>query len=353
MPQQKVLKKIGLIGHILFWMASILLMLFFFYFNEKKVHFDFDILVKAIIPNAGFALGVYVNLYFLIPRYLKQRNYIFYIFGLVVLLTVSSLTIQALLIFPLRKLLSLGESFNSFNTNLHAAYFFATLIYVALTSFLKFVKDWLAMQDLNLKLAKIERQKLEAELKTLKGQLNPHFLFNSLNNIYSLALVKSDKVPELILKLSDLMRHIIYESKEKYISLRKELDFVTNFVALQQIRTPEHVKIGYHFLGEIPDSQIAPLLFEPFIDKAIKHGLPNSSASDFIKITFDFTVPNHLLFTIANNYEDTDHWNKRDSGIGIQNVKKRLRLLYHKNEYELEINKSNHVFLVSLKLKLK
>ena len=147
-------------------------------------------------------------------------------------------------------------------------------LYVGITSFLKLIKDWLSLQDINLKLVKIEQQKLEAELKTLKGQLNPHFLFNSLNNIYSLALIKSDKVPELILKLSDLMRHIIYESKENYISLEKEIEFVNNFIELQKIRTSDKTKIKYEIKGKIPSAKIAPLLFEPFIDNAFKHGLP-------------------------------------------------------------------------------
>jgi LytS/YehU family sensor histidine kinase len=157
-------------------------------------------------------------------------------------------------------------------------------LYVGITSFLKLIKDWLSLQDINLKLVKIEQQKLEAELKTLKSQLNPHFLFNSLNNIYSLSLIKSDKVPELILKLSDLMRHIIYESKENYIPIEKELEFVNNFIELQRIRTSDKTKINYRINGIIPSAKIAPLLFEPFIDNAFKHGLPGTVNSDFINI---------------------------------------------------------------------
>ena len=179
--------------------------------------------------------------------------------------------------------------YSSFDPNLHSAYFFATLVYIGITSFLRFIKDWLSLQDLNLKLAKIEQQKLEAELKTLKGQLNPHFLFNSLNNIYSLALIKSEKVPELILKLSDLMRHIIYESKEKYISLEKEIEFVNNFISLQKIRTSENTKIDYRIDGKIPSAKIAPLLFEPFIDNAFKHGLPGSEGFDYISIKINLS----------------------------------------------------------------
>lgn len=209
------------------------------------------------------------------------------------------------------------------------------------------------MQDLNYKLAKIEKQKLEAELSTLKGQLNPHFLFNSLNNIYSLSLIKSDKVPDLILKLSDLMRHIIYESKENFISLEKEIEFVDNFVSLQRIRTNEKTVIDYQKIGNIPSARIAPLLFEPFIDNAFKHGLPGNESNDYIRIRFNFEQAEKLIFQIENNYSDAENWNKKHSGIGIQNVKQRLALLYNKEEYSLHISKDKHIYSVTLELKLK
>lgn len=208
------------------------------------------------------------------------------------------------------------------------------------------------MQDLNYKLAKIEKEKLEAELKTLKGQLNPHFLFNSLNNIYSLALTKSDKVPDLILRLSDLMRHIIYESRENYITLEKEIDFVDNFIALQKIRTSGKTQINYTKTGVVPDGKIAPLLFEPFIDNAFKHGLPGTE-NDFIDIRFDFSTPANVLFKMRNNYEIRELLDSKNSGIGIQNVKQRLQHLYNKGDYKLSITKEQAVFSISLELKLK
>jgi sensor histidine kinase YesM len=352
MPKGKLYHSLKIAGHVLFWLASIGLMLFFFYFNEKGVHFDLEVIAKALISNIGFAMGVYINLYVLIPRLLKKKQYVFYVFWLLILLSVSSLTIQLLFIYPLRNVLHFNEGLNSFDTNLHSAYFFATLIYVAVTSFLKFIKEWLEMQDLNLKLARIEQQKLEAELKTLKGQLNPHFLFNSLNNIYSLALVKSEKVPDLILRLSDLMRHIIYDSREKYISLDKEIEFVNNFIALQKIRAPEHVKINYKIKGEVPSARIAPLLFEPFIDNAFKHGLPGNENADFINILFDFSTPGTIRFQIENNFDIAEKNEAKVGGIGVKNVKRRLKHLYKPKDYTLEMLAQNNIYSVSLQLKL-
>jgi len=350
MPQRILNKRYKIIGHTVFWITSITFLCFIFYLYSREI--NLALIGKALITNIGFALSVYINLYILIPKFLKKKIYIFYVFWLVLLLTSSSLLIQFLIVYPLHRVLHVSDQFSSINTDTHSAFFFATFFYVLVSSFLKFINDWLSMQDLNYKLAKIEQQKLEAELKTLKGQLNPHFLFNSLNNIYSLALTESDMVPDLILKLSDLMRHILYESRENYILVDKEIEFVDNFIALQKIRTSEKTKINYTKTGEIPSAKIAPLLFEPFIDNAFKHGLPGTENADFITISFRFEE-NSLIFKLENNYETTESWNKKDSGIGIENVKQRLKHLYAKNEYSLDITKKNQVFTVLLKLKLK
>lgn len=351
MPERILNKRFKILGHLFFWLSSIAFLCIIFYLYSRNI--NIALIAKALITNIGFALGVYLNLYILIPKFLKRKNYIFYFFWLVILLTSVSLFIQSIIVYPLRNVLEVSEQFSSISTNTHSAFFFATFLYVLVSSFLKFINDWLSMQDLNYKLSKIEKQKLEAELTTLKGQLNPHFLFNSLNNIYSLSLIQSEKVPELILKLSDLMRHIIYESREKYISLNKEIDFVDNFIALQKIRTSEKTRINYTKTGEIPSAKIAPLLFEPFIDNAFKHGLPGTENSDFIDIRFDFNVEDRVIFKITNNYDDSELWAKKDSGIGLENVKQRLKYLYTKNEYTLSVRKENQIFSIELKLKLK
>lgn len=340
-------------AHATLWLVSLCILLFMFYYNEKNIDFNLTILLKAVILNIGFAIAVYTNLRILIPKFLKQKNYIFYIFWLVLLLTFSSLFIQFLLMHPLHNVLELPERLRSFDTNLHAAYFFASLMYVAFTSFLKFINDWLKLQDLNLKIAKIEQQKLEAELTTLKGQLNPHFLFNSLNNIYSLALIKSEKVPDLILTLADLMRHILYNSRENFVDLHKEIEFVDNFVAMQKIRVAMPEQIIYNINGTIPDARIAPLIFEPFIDNAFKHGMPGNQNKDYISILFDFSIPDWLTFTIENYCDTKSQKHTQNGGIGIPNVKKRLQLLYHPDDYQLLIKHENNIHIVDLRLKLK
>ncbi|WP_321346737.1 histidine kinase [uncultured Draconibacterium sp.] len=342
-------KRNKIIGHILFWMASIIFLCFLFFIYSRE--FSLTTIAKSVVINIGFAVGVYLNLNILIPRFLTQKQYIYYIFWLVVLISVSSLLVQFLIVYPLRHFLEVSEQLQSLSTETHSAFFFATLFYVGVTTFLKLVKDWFSLQDLNYKLAKTEKEKLEAELKSLKGQLNPHFLFNSLNNIYSLALIHSDKVPDLILRLSDLMRHIIYESRDNFIRLSKEIEFVDNFIALQRIRVTEHTAINYQKPNIVSSAYIAPLLFEPFIDNAFKHGLPGTE-NDYI--TISFTIDDEWLnFDLQNNYSVPENYDTKNSGIGIRNVKQRLKHLYRSNEYQLVIKQEELTYSVHLRLKLK
>jgi len=351
MPKQILYQRYKIVVHLLFWAASFVLLSVLFHFYGEG--YSFSLFEKSAIINAFFAAAVYINLYLLIPRYLKKKNYIFYIFWLILLLSIVGFLLQLIFLYPFHQLTSQTPGYKLFNTDLHSAYFFSGLLYVSFTTFLKLTKDWLSLQDLNMKLVKIEQQKLEAELKTLKGQLNPHFLFNSLNNIYSLALTKSDQVPALILKLADLMRHIIYESKDNFIALEKELEFVQNFIDLQKIRISENNTIQFEIHGNPPAAKIAPLIFEPFIDNAFKYGLPGLENRDFIKIRFDFGTENMLKFEITNNFHEHFIKKNTNSGIGLNNVKQRLKLLYAKNEYSLSINTSNNIFHVTLELKLK
>ena len=341
-------------GHLLFWFLSISFWLLEIYLAaEKSIDLFPETLIKAIIPNLCFASAVYINLYILIPKILKAKNYIFYGFWIILIMAFISFLIQLIFMYPLNFLFSSSNQFNHFNKDIYSAGFFVTGFYIAVTSFLKFAKDWFVLQDLNLKYAQTERQKLEAELKTLKGQINPHFLFNSLNNIYSLALSNSDKVPELILRLSDLMRHVIYESRENYIPLYRELEFVKNFIALQKIRVSEKANISFNIEGAIPDKKIAPLLFEPFIDNAFKHGLQNTEGDIFLSIEFKFEHNSQLNFKISNSYDHPINDKSKYKGIGLNNVKQRLRHLYKTNEYKLEINGDNKIFTVYLTLELK
>lgn len=201
----------------------------------------------------------------------------------------------------------------------------------------------------------IEKQKLaetrqkEAELKFLTAQVNPHFLFNSLNTIYSLSVEEeANKTTDGVLKLSEIMRYPLKEGLQKEVTLQKEIDFLKSFIELQKVRLGRNYPIKFEVKGHIENVKIAPLLFISFVENAFKYGI---SSSFKYPIHISFEILNHeLLFKIKN----TNHKNVKveSSGLGIENVKRRLELLYP-NKYDLKIEKEENQFFVSLRLNLK
>jgi LytS/YehU family sensor histidine kinase len=218
------------------------------------------------------------------------------------------------------------------------------VIYIFVTSLLRLARGWFQLQE-------IEKEKTEAELKALKSQINPHFLFNSLNSIYSLARKNSTQVPEKVIQLSDLMRHIIYESDVEFILLTSEIEMIRNYIELQNLRTPEKEKIEMEVSGEIEGKKVAPLIFLPFVENSFKHGLKSGAENPFVKIKIDVHWSN-LVFEIENSKRKTnDIFDSKHKGIGIENIKRRLDLIYP-NQHSLIISDTETIFKVILQIKL-
>ncbi len=341
--------KYKIASHLLFWICSIIFAISAFYVaSDHQLTLNSNLFLRAIVTNIGFALAVYLNLYLLIPKFLKNKNYIFYTFWLLILLAGSTLLIQYIFVYFF-KAKNFADQFRS----IFASHFFTSAFYVGLTSLIKFVKDWVQLQEINFKIAQIEREKLEAELNTLKSQLNPHFLFNSLNNIYSLALTNSPRTPEIILKLSDLMRHVLYESRENFIPVKDELDFLSNFIELQKIRLNNKIDIQYSIEGNVPEMKVIPLIFEPFIDNAFKHGLRNPALAPYIHVQINFK-PEILRIKIENNFDGTQSdLTSKSSGIGLKNIERRLEFLYSPDEYNYKTIRTDSTFTIQLEVQLK
>ena len=194
----------------------------------------------------------------------------------------------------------------------------------------------------------------EAELKLLKGQLNPHFLFNTLNNLYGLSVIKSDKLPNLMLKLSDLLRYSLYETREAFVSLKKEISYLENYVSLEKIRLEEQAEINFTITGQLVDKEIAPMLLIVFVENAFKHLGTSDGEKSKVDITMDISE-NEVVFRCENSFdiygEKEANLEKGKSGIGLVNAKKRLHLIYP-DAHRLEIEKTNGVFSVDLKLSI-
>ena len=198
----------------------------------------------------------------------------------------------------------------------------------------------------NQHLQKIENEKLNAELLFLKAQINPHFLFNTLNSIYSLAIQKDDKTPEAIVQLSDLMRYILRDTKENLVSLDKEVEYINNYIALQQARMGNTVKVTYTKEGAFYNKKIAPLFLISFIENAFKHGLNPDENSE---ITIEIKLAEDKLHLYVKNKQVTSV--NQEAGIGLQNTQERLKLLYP-SAHSLNIKEEEGNYIVQLSISL-
>jgi len=192
--------------------------------------------------------------------------------------------------------------------------------------------------------AELNKENIENQLAFLRNQVSPHFLMNTLNNIHALVDIDSEEAKEAIIKLSKLMRYLLYEAESGVVTIRKEIDFIESYIELMRLRFSEKVKIDIKLINSIPEKTIPPLLFTSLLENAFKHGISYNNAS-FIKIQISF-YEEKLQFSISNSVQV--HKNElQDSGIGIPNTRKRLDLLY-KSSYTLEINKNEHEHIVNL-----
>jgi len=341
------------IYHIIFWFVSVFFFLFaLFGASGFKNVLTFKTISLTIAFNLCFALAVYINLRILIPLLFKRKSFFLFFLSLFLTVGLSALLIQFLLIYPLNSFLSKSDDYETFIFSDWFNFFFFSFIYVGITSIFSLTREWFIFQKISNQLKDIEKEKLEAELKVLKTQIKPHFLFNSLNNIYALALDKSDKTADVVLQLSDLMRYILYDCNEKLVDINKELDFSRNYINLHKIRLDENTPVNFIVNGHFDGHKIAPLLFEPFIENAFKHGVYGKNLNSFINIIFNFDENDQMELIIENSYDP--NWNnskKGSGGIGIQNVIRRLELIYPQ-KHKINIDKGEQVFKITLTIGL-
>ena len=277
---------------------------------------------------------VYVNNIFVIPFFKKSIS----TFILLFLINIIVFTSTSIII--LNKVSELEFEWNRYFNLLGImvlALVFASALKVARDSFSR------------------RQQEKEAELKLLKAQLNPHFLFNTLNNLYGLSVVKSDKLPSLMLKLSDLLRYSLYETKDILVPLDKEITYLKNYIALEKIRLEDTTEINFERKGSFSDYVIAPMLLIVFVENAFKHLTAQKKQKSNVTITIK-TESDLLAFYCSNSIDSAlnkeNNLEKGKSGIGLVNVKKRLALIYP-NKHQLKVQKTEEKYVVDLKLNIK
>src|SRR5436190_5559306 len=334
-----------IIQHLAFWVLSFFVFLYLFKTGAKPEKIDY---IYTILFQLTLLPAVYLNIELLLPKLGNKKRILFYLFSLVVLIILFAWINYSF--------------FDDWSAKLFPDYFFISyfsyrgivlffIVYTIITMLLKLSKSWFLVSELKKELLEKEKQKTEVELKALKAQINPHFFFNTLNSIYSMALDKDERLPGTVLQLSDLMRYFLYESKDNFVPLEKELAVADNYIALQKIRSGEQLSIEVNKQGEVNGQTIAPLLLITFLENAFKHGAKGSSGNTFIKL--DIKVEkNKLNFTVENNKGVIDEVNTSDhNGLGLENVKRQLELLYP-GKHLLNIKNAPDRFVVALQLSL-
>ncbi len=221
---------------------------------------------------------------------------------------------------------------------------FGVLLF-AVGASVKLVAEWYKNERVK---TQINTQKINTELSFLKTQLNPHFLFNTLNSIYSLANKKSDYTTDAIITLSELMRYMLYETDKSYVPLKNEIDYIKNYISLQTLRLKDSSGVRFNVQGNL-DHSIEPLLLISFIENAFKYGTDYTGKTN---INIKIIIEDKKLNLLISNYISINEKGKPSSGIGLQNIKNRLILLYP-DSHSLKIEESNKLYKVELTLKLK
>ncbi len=334
-----------ILQHGVFWMASFLFLVNFFSASNRVEKIDY---IYTALFHVSLLTVVYINLWVLIPRILQKGRYLLYFACLVVLIYLGA-QFNQVTFDHLVDLILPGYYFISFYDISDILKFI--FVYVSLTTLLKLSKGWFMLMQAEQQLMAVRQEKVETELKALKSQINPHFLFNSLNNIYSLALGKSGKTPDAILKLSGLMRYMLYESNADRVPLKQELHFIENYIDLQKLRSDRRSRIKFSRKGNPAGKTIAPLLFLPFIENGFKHGIKGDPEGGYVRIELAIQDSNIDLY-IENNRGEVDRVeNNEYNGIGLNNVKRRLELIYP-GKHELEVQETRETFSIQLKLDL-
>lgn len=301
---------------------------------------------EQLITTIFYAIIVYFNLNYLVPNYLAQKSFFTYS-GLLLLAVVILTPIKIILLYFLYSDIPVYQEYFIFNQH---DIFLVMVLVAASSTLVKILNDW-SQHERDRK--ELERQTMQSELRFLKSQINPHFLFNTLNSLYALTLKKSDSAPEIVIKLSEMMRYMLYECNEKRVPLRKEVQYVQNYLDLERLRQGQNVQIALEINGEIEDQQIAPLIFTPFLENSFKHGLSNQLAEGYVRIKLD-VAQERVNLHIENSKppaKPEENHPKPSGGIGLVNVRRRLNLIYP-NAYALDVKDEPNSYSVDLELNL-
>ena len=333
------------VQHGLFWFFSFYILWRLFAYSKDVEWVD---VIYTFLFHLSIVFVVYVNLRLLIPHYLQKKRFFVY-FSFLGSLILMGIGVNMLTFNWLADIVFPGYYFIDYYSFSDILEFIAA--YLFLTSLLKFSKSWFRQLETQQKISLLETEKLDAEIGALKAQVNPHFLFNSLNNLYSLSLDNDKRTPGIILRLSEMMRYLLYETNVEKVSLGKEIEHLDNFIEMQELRVGEGADIRFVKKGNTDGINVAPLLFLPLVENGFKHGIKGNTEGAFIHISLHVT-DEEIEFKLENKKGEVDEMlNKKNSGVGLENLRRRLELIYPE-KHRLDITDGIQVFAATLKINL-
>jgi two-component system, LytTR family, sensor kinase len=335
-------RKYRVLSHIVFWVWVFLIDVFIFGVGYDNVPKFTDL---ALLEIPGTVLLAYTTAYWILPRYLKNLNHLEALGVFLVVFLLNGLIGHTLLYIT-----------GNYTPDIH----FGNIPRILLMAFYCFLKscffigikvviDWHNTQRA---MNEMEKSRLESELKMLKDQVNPHFMFNTLNNLYGLITKNPLHAQESVLGLSGILHYMLYESNHEKVSVLREIQCIKDYIELEKLRYPGNLSVSVNVQKEVEKLVILPLSLFPFVENSFKHG-----ASEVIEeawINIDFSVyKNDFIFKIENSRLLSNTKTTSDKGIGLSNVKRRLELMYGKAAHDLQIMDGDESFLVVLKIDLK
>ena len=338
------------IHHLVFW---VLLGAVWYYLRYQDYSTTHKALLVTLIKTIDLAIMVYIANYLLIPYLLYKKRYI--LFGLLFILMIAISSIYKMYIIGKvlnnPALLSISDDLKSRIYDNVIPHFFLVIAGVAF----KLLLDYTHVQK---RLAEVAKEKAEAELNFLKSQINPHFLFNSLNSVYFLIDKKNIEARQALHKFSEMLRFQLYEVKDEKIPIEQEVNYLKDYIDLQKLRISENCQVMLNVAPGVKSFLIEPLLLIPFVENSFKH-LSHFSNGRVNEIKIDLSRQNgEMNFYISNTTEEKEGnspsiklWQAKEGGIGLFNVKRRLELLYPK-KHELKITEQDGRFDVQLKIKI-
>lgn len=328
----------------LLWSCSFIILLFLFSGSSSPSKIDYIYTSSFIFT---LVIPVYINLYCLLPKYLKKEKYLLFSILFVINLIVFAQLNPWFFTFLVNTFFN-DYYFISYHNNIEIYFIFS--VFFILSVLIKLAEDWVHLNQLENKTLKIEKQQIENQLYYLKGQINPHFLFNSLNVLYSLAIDEKKEITNAILQLSDILRYVIYDVNTDKITIKKEIELLKNYIEFEKNRHVNNAKITFDFSID-EDEEIYPMLLLPLLENSFKHGLKSGVQNPYIEIIL--TSKNKKLdFIISNNFKEIKNYNKTENhGIGLKNIQENLAIIYP-DKHLFVVTNNNPIFSVQLTLNL-